>query len=144
MNKTVSERASSGRPRFPFPRYPTGWFQIGWTEDVAVGQVVPMTRFGKELVVFRRSDGVIKVLDAYCPHLGAHHLCDAAHGRVHGRVHRGPQPPRVDHQGRSHHQPHRARQGAARGGRGEGQEREQGRERGAGEEEQGEVKGGSV
>jgi nitrite reductase/ring-hydroxylating ferredoxin subunit len=72
MNKTVSERASSGRPRFPFPRYPTGWFQIGWSEDVAVGQVVPMTRFGKELVVFRRSDGVIKVLDAYCPHMGAH------------------------------------------------------------------------
>jgi 3-ketosteroid 9alpha-monooxygenase subunit A len=60
------------RPRFPIPRYPTGWFQVAWSSDVAVGDVVPIQQFGKELVLFRAEDGSVKVLDAFCPHMGAH------------------------------------------------------------------------
>lgn len=60
--------------RVPMDKYdrPRGWFQIGWSEEFAVGAVRPMRYFGRELVVFRTASGVLRVLDAYCPHLGAH------------------------------------------------------------------------
>lgn len=57
--------------RFPFG-IPTGWFQVGYTSELAVGQVVPLSYFATELVMFRSSDGTAHVLDAFCPHLGAH------------------------------------------------------------------------
>ena len=59
------------KKRFPFG-IPTGWFQVGYTTELAVGQVVPLSYFGTELVMFRSSDGAAHVLDAFCPHLGAH------------------------------------------------------------------------
>ncbi|MFL5350832.1 MAG: Rieske 2Fe-2S domain-containing protein [Hyalangium sp.] len=68
--------------RFPFTSYPRGWFQVAWTEELPVGGVKPLSCFGKELVLFRTEDGVAHVLDAYCPHLGAH----LGHG---GRVQQG-------------------------------------------------------
>lgn len=57
--------------RFPFG-LPTGWFQVGYTHELEVGQVVPLRYFARDLVMFRTSDGVAHVLDAHCPHLGAH------------------------------------------------------------------------
>lgn len=51
---------------------PTGWFQVAWSSDVAIGQVIPLTYFGTELVAFRGRDGAVSVLDAHCQHLGAH------------------------------------------------------------------------
>lgn len=55
---------------------PTGWFQVAWSADVNVGEVVPKHYFGRDLVVFRELDGRIRVLDAHCQHLGA----SLAHG----------------------------------------------------------------
>ena len=60
-----------GTKRFPFG-IPTGWFQVGYSSELSVGQVVPLSYFGTELVMFRSSDEAVHVLDAYCPHLGAH------------------------------------------------------------------------
>ncbi|NCG22337.1 MAG: Rieske 2Fe-2S domain-containing protein [Rhodobacterales bacterium] len=57
--------------RFPFP-IPTGWFCVAWTTELAVGQVKPLRVFAKDLVMFRTSTGDVSVLDAHCPHLGAH------------------------------------------------------------------------
>lgn len=51
---------------------PTGWFQIGWSEEIRPGQAVPMRYFGKDLVAFRSDTGALSVLDAHCKHLGAH------------------------------------------------------------------------
>ncbi len=65
-------RLSGGRPRFPMPRYPTGWFQVGWAADLQPGDVKPLRYFGQDLVMFRGEDGKLSVLDAFCPHLGAH------------------------------------------------------------------------
>jgi phenylpropionate dioxygenase-like ring-hydroxylating dioxygenase large terminal subunit len=66
--------------RYPYP-IPFGWYAIGFSEDLKVGEVKPAKYFGKELVVFRTESGEAKVLDAYCPHLGAH----LGHGgKVHG------------------------------------------------------------
>jgi 3-ketosteroid 9alpha-monooxygenase subunit A len=59
-------------PRFPFPRYPSGWFQVAYADEVKAGEVKPITAFGKQLVMFRTESGKVSVLDAYCPHLGAH------------------------------------------------------------------------
>ena len=60
------------RPRFPLPRYPTGWFQVAWSKDVLPGKATALKYFGKDLVLFRDAHGVAKVLDAHCPHMGAH------------------------------------------------------------------------
>jgi phenylpropionate dioxygenase-like ring-hydroxylating dioxygenase large terminal subunit len=53
-------------------RYPTGWFPIGWSMDIGIGEVKPLHYFGQELVMFRTESGRLVVLDAYCKHLGAH------------------------------------------------------------------------
>ena len=57
--------------RSPFP-VPFGWFQIGWPDDVAVGEAVPLQYFGLHLVLWRDASGVPHLQDAFCPHLGAH------------------------------------------------------------------------
>jgi phenylpropionate dioxygenase-like ring-hydroxylating dioxygenase large terminal subunit len=57
---------------FPFPAYPNGWFGIGYSDDVESEAVMPVEYFGRDLVVFRGEDGGVRVLDAHCPHLGAH------------------------------------------------------------------------
>ena len=58
--------------RFPFPSFPNGWFQLAYSDELAVGQVLPLEYFGKQLVAYRGESGEAHVLDAYCPHLGAH------------------------------------------------------------------------
>lgn len=58
--------------RFPFPAFPNGWFQVAYSDELVPGQVQPLQYFGKDLVLFRGEDGAAHVLDAYCPHLGAH------------------------------------------------------------------------
>lgn len=56
----------------PGSRYPTGWFQVGWSTGLAPGEVRPISYFGRELVLWRDAEGVAHVNDAYCLHLGAH------------------------------------------------------------------------
>ena len=50
---------------------PTGWFQVGWSADIAIGDVVPLHYFGRDLVAYRGLDGRVTVMDAHCRHLGA-------------------------------------------------------------------------
>lgn len=52
--------------------YPWGWFVVAFSDEVEVGHVRPMHYFGQELVLYRGESGQVKVLDAFCPHLGAH------------------------------------------------------------------------
>lgn len=52
--------------------YPYGWFVIAFSDEIKSGQVTPITYFGRDLILFRTDEGVPCVLDAYCPHLGAH------------------------------------------------------------------------
>jgi 3-ketosteroid 9alpha-monooxygenase subunit A len=56
-------------PSLPIPR---GWYVISESDAVARGDVRPVTAFGRELVVFRTEDGQAHVVNAHCPHLGAH------------------------------------------------------------------------
>ncbi|KJE22529.1 ring-hydroxylating dioxygenase, large terminal subunit [Frankia torreyi] len=54
----------------------TGWFQVAWSVDIGPEQVVPLRYFGRDLVAYRGRDGVVRVHDRYCRHLGA----SLAHG----------------------------------------------------------------
>lgn len=69
----IEGRSSSAEQseRFPFG-IPSGWFAVAYSTDLEVGEVRPVRYFGKDLVLFRTSDGTPRLLDAYCPHLGAH------------------------------------------------------------------------
>ena len=58
--------------RFPFPPFPESWYAVAWSSDVPAGAAVPVFAFGRELVAFRTTGGAVHVLDAHCPHLGAH------------------------------------------------------------------------
>lgn len=60
------------RKRFFPPPYPNGWIQITNAADLANGQVKSISALGREFVAFRGKEGKVGVLDAYCPHLGAH------------------------------------------------------------------------
>lgn len=58
--------------RFPFTWRPTGWFMFGWSAEIPPGTVKPMKYFGKNLVAYRTEEGRLVLLDAQCPHMGAH------------------------------------------------------------------------
>jgi 3-ketosteroid 9alpha-monooxygenase subunit A len=57
--------------RAPLSMKPTGWFQVGWSNDLAAGAVLPLRYFGQDLVAYRDLNGEVHVMDAYCQHLGA-------------------------------------------------------------------------
>lgn len=52
--------------------FPSSWYMIGWSFDLAPGEVRPIEFFGQNLVLYRTELGHVNVLDAFCPHLGAH------------------------------------------------------------------------
>src|SRR5215471_1613332 len=58
--------------RFPMPRYPNGWAQVAYSEELPPGGVMPLQYFGRDLVLFRTESGTPHVLDAHCGHMGAH------------------------------------------------------------------------
>ena len=58
--------------RFPFTALPTGWFQVAYSHELEVGDIRCLKYFNGEQVLFRGADGGVRMLDAYCPHIGAH------------------------------------------------------------------------
>lgn len=52
--------------------YPEGWYAVAFSEELASGTVLRRRLMDNELVVFRTDAGIPVVMDAYCPHLGAH------------------------------------------------------------------------
>ena len=57
--------------RIPMPM-PFGWFQVAYSHELATAASMPLRYFDTDLVLFRTESGEAKVLDAYCPHMGAH------------------------------------------------------------------------
>ncbi len=58
--------------RIPLPPFPNGWFALTHSDELAPGTLRAVHALGREFVVFRGEDRRARVLDAYCPHLGAH------------------------------------------------------------------------
>jgi phenylpropionate dioxygenase-like ring-hydroxylating dioxygenase large terminal subunit len=56
---------------FPHP-LPSGWFAVRYADELEPGKVEPLHFFARDLVAFRGEDGRAHVLNAHCPHLGAH------------------------------------------------------------------------
>ena len=57
--------------RFPMS-IPFGWFFVAYSGELKPGDVQPLHYFGRDLVLYRTESGRAALVDAYCPHLGAH------------------------------------------------------------------------
>lgn len=57
-----------------------GWTWALASDELAVGAVKGLRLLGRDLVLWRGSDGVVRAADAHCPHMGAH----LKEGRVDG------------------------------------------------------------
>lgn len=58
--------------RLPLDPFPRGWFAVAFTRELAPGQVRPLRFAGREGVLFRTESGQPALMEATCPHLGAH------------------------------------------------------------------------
>ncbi|HBZ68790.1 MAG TPA: hypothetical protein DEP35_03185 [Deltaproteobacteria bacterium] len=54
------------------PAFPEGWFYLAMASDLQPGGVLARRVCGRDVVAFRTEAGSVGVLDAHCPHLGAH------------------------------------------------------------------------
>ncbi|WP_019449440.1 Rieske 2Fe-2S domain-containing protein [Cupriavidus sp. BIS7] len=66
--------------RPPEPRYARGWHCLGLANDYRDGKPHTLNIFGRRLAAFADSTGAIRVIDGYCPHMGA----DLSTGTVQG------------------------------------------------------------
>jgi 3-ketosteroid 9alpha-monooxygenase subunit A len=57
---------------FPFPAYPNGWFAVRYSDELVRGQVSNIRYFGRDWVLFRDEEDRAHIVQAHCPHLGAH------------------------------------------------------------------------
>jgi 3-ketosteroid 9alpha-monooxygenase subunit A len=63
--------------------FPFGWYPIAPSTDLAIGEVKPLRYFSQDLAIWRGEDAKVRMVDAYCKHLGAH----MGHGgKVHGNL----------------------------------------------------------
>lgn len=73
--------------RFPDDPFGYGWYQVGYVDELKRGEARPFRAFGRDFVLWRDSDGGAHLMNAHCPHLGAH----LGHGgRVEGNAIRCP------------------------------------------------------
>jgi phenylpropionate dioxygenase-like ring-hydroxylating dioxygenase large terminal subunit len=49
-----------------------GWYWITKSSSVKKKKVIPYKLMGRDLAVYRGQDDKIRVIDAFCPHMGAH------------------------------------------------------------------------
>jgi len=68
MNQRLGSRYAFEQPGL----FARGWHIVGFSQELAVGDIKTLHYFNRELVLFRGANGRAAVLDAYCPHLGAH------------------------------------------------------------------------
>ncbi|GAA1827984.1 Rieske 2Fe-2S domain-containing protein [Pseudonocardia ailaonensis] len=54
----------------PGSRYPTGWFQVAWSDDIKPGGIKQVSYFGTKIVLWRGNSGELFASDPYCLHLG--------------------------------------------------------------------------
>ncbi len=70
---TGGTTALSWIERFPYyTAFPYSWYFACYAQDLPAGTVKPLRYLGRDLVAWRAEDGAAHVVDAYCPHLGAH------------------------------------------------------------------------
>jgi cholesterol 7-dehydrogenase len=66
------QRARRRLATYTFP-YPNGWYRLCDSHELKPGEVRDIAILGHDFAVFRGElSGRVGVVDAYCPHLGAH------------------------------------------------------------------------
>lgn len=68
----VTTRPLAVAPSFASLGIPASWYRVAWSDELEVGSVIRLRYFGRDLVAYRGAAGTVAVLDAHCPHLGAH------------------------------------------------------------------------
>lgn len=68
----TSSRFKAIRAKHFPPGFPNGWHCVCNAVDLEGGAVKSISALGQDMVAFRGENGVVGVLDAFCPHLGAH------------------------------------------------------------------------
>jgi len=71
-SKLIMNADDNYKDTYPMPRNPNGWYGVCLSRELKIGKVIRLSYFGKELVAFRDQNGKACILDAYCPHMGAH------------------------------------------------------------------------
>lgn len=56
--------------RFPFG-IPNSWYLFCYADELSAGELRAFRYLGRDLIAFRDANGSARVLDGYCPHLGA-------------------------------------------------------------------------
>lgn len=73
--QSLKDIANEFRKRRQFkdipPVYPNGWFRLLASSELAREEVKYISVLGQQLAVFRGNDGVVYIVNAYCPHMGA-------------------------------------------------------------------------
>lgn len=54
------------------PPYPDGWYVVAFSSELKPGDVLSRRFAGQDIILFRTQSGQPAIIDAYCPHLGAH------------------------------------------------------------------------
>ena len=54
------------------PPVPNGWYALLASDELTPGDLRALIAVGRELVAYRDQEGVAHVVDAHCPHMGAH------------------------------------------------------------------------
>jgi phenylpropionate dioxygenase-like ring-hydroxylating dioxygenase large terminal subunit len=54
------------------PPVPNGWYALASSSDLLPGEPLTVIALERELVLFRDAGGEARVVDAFCPHMGAH------------------------------------------------------------------------
>jgi nitrite reductase/ring-hydroxylating ferredoxin subunit len=78
--RDLAHRVRDSRPREPpllaelesRRPYPNGWFAVAFADELPPGRVLRRRLMGEDLVVYRTRGGVVRAVEPYCPHLGAH------------------------------------------------------------------------
>ena len=58
--------------QYDLPPFPNGWFVVLTSKELKSKGIMPLKYFGRELVAFRGEDGQAHIMNAFCPHYGAH------------------------------------------------------------------------
>lgn len=69
--KINRKRSAVGTGQVALP-YPNGWFAAAFSHQLKPGSVLRVPFAGQDLVLYRTRSGLVRAIDPYCPHLGAH------------------------------------------------------------------------
>ncbi|XP_058801216.1 cholesterol 7-desaturase nvd [Phymastichus coffea] len=70
-SRATSRRGQSRKIGQLPPVYPNGWFALLESSSLRKGQVEHVSALGQNFAVFRTESGIVRIINAYCPHLGA-------------------------------------------------------------------------